>query len=132
MGIGYLPKRIYIGLNVFALRVCLESRIVVLPDYCVEGPRLSDALTSDLQGYLEDPTTFVADNASLEIEAEYPNCRVLPSSKLTVNKTSIDSGEVSSLSATFLVSGRKQEEFELLIFCVAGTVGIFLFGTRFR
>ncbi|CAM9385471.1 unnamed protein product [Scytosiphon promiscuus] len=51
------------------------------------------------EGFLED--TLEADDASLEIEEAYPYCKVLPVSKMQVNETGIQNGDITYLYAKF-------------------------------
>ncbi|CAB1103504.1 unnamed protein product [Ectocarpus sp. CCAP 1310/34] len=55
------------------------------------------------QGFME--AELEADEASLAIQEAYPHCRVLPTSKLTVNQTGIDNGDINHFYATFGVGG---------------------------
>lgn len=55
------------------------------------------------QGFIDDVADFAADEASLLVEEAYPGCRVLPVSKLTVNQTGIDAGDVTNLQTRFVV-----------------------------
>lgn len=56
------------------------------------------------QGFME--AELEADEASLAIQEAYPHCRVLPISKLTVNQTGIDNGDINYFTATFGVSAQ--------------------------
>ncbi|CAM9783741.1 unnamed protein product [Ectocarpus sp. 6 AP-2014] len=50
-------------------------------------------------GFME--AELEADEASLAIQEAYPHCRVLPTSKLTVNQTGIDNGDINHFYAIF-------------------------------
>lgn len=51
-------------------------------------------------------TTLEVDDASLAIEEAFPACKVLPASKLQLNQTGIDNGDITYLTASFTVGGR--------------------------
>ena len=57
------------------------------------------------QGFLNDLSNFTEDERSLAIEEEYPACRVIPFSRLEVNQTGVDNGDIDSFSASLYVSG---------------------------
>lgn len=54
-----------------------------------------------LQGFFEDE--LVLDENSRLIEEKYPNCKVLPLSKLTVNETGVENGYIKSFSVQIMV-----------------------------
>lgn len=56
------------------------------------------------KGFLN--TTLEVDDASLAIEEAFPACKVLPASKLQLNQTGIDNGDITYLTASFTVGGR--------------------------
>ena len=55
------------------------------------------------KGFLDE--TLEPDDASIAIEEVYTVCKVLPASKLQMNQTGIDNGDITSFSATFAVGG---------------------------
>ncbi|CAN0411795.1 unnamed protein product [Ascophyllum nodosum] len=52
-------------------------------------------------GFLDDDGNFTKDAASLAVEEAYPGCSVIPLSRLDVNKTGVDNGDVNYFSASF-------------------------------
>ena len=54
---------------------------------------------------MDDDGNFTKDAASLAVEEAYPGCSVIPLSRLDVNKTGVDNGDVNYFSASFFVSG---------------------------
>lgn len=60
------------------------------------------------QGFTDDLDTFLDDNADATsaIEEEFPNCRVIPLSRLTMDEDGINSGDVDSFDASFYVRER--------------------------
>lgn len=65
------------------------------------------------QGFVDEADDVVADEASLAIEAEYPSCRVLPISKMTIDQAAVDEGEAVALSATFVVRNAGHKKYLL-------------------
>lgn len=55
------------------------------------------------QGFEDEAVDFEADSASLEIEETYPYCKVLPTSKLTVDQAGVDSGDITNFQASLFV-----------------------------
>ncbi|CAM9668302.1 unnamed protein product [Ascophyllum nodosum] len=51
-------------------------------------------------GFLNDLGNFTEDERSLAIEEEYPACRVIPFSRLEVNQTGVDNGDINYFSAS--------------------------------
>ncbi|CAM9296241.1 unnamed protein product, partial [Hapterophycus canaliculatus] len=81
------------------LAVCVSQYQGCLTYYtpaCFEGSSFS---MISQYGFLED--TLEADDTSLEIEEAYPYCKVLPASKLPINQTGVENGDVTHLSARF-------------------------------
>eukprot|EP00904_Undaria_pinnatifida_P011278 jgi/Undpi1/7280/HiC_scaffold_22.g09753.m1 len=78
------------------LNGCLSSP----PDSCLFG---EDLILSSQTGFMEDIDTFdLADYPGVaKVESAFPNCAVMPLSKLTVNKTGVDNGDIGYLSASF-------------------------------
>lgn len=56
-----------------------------------------------LQGFEEEDFSSIENTTTLAFEEAYPSCRVLPSSKLTVNQTGIDNGDIRYFSLSFFV-----------------------------
>lgn len=70
-------------------------------------PRFACRVRCTLKGFLN--TTLEVDDASLEIEEAFPSCKVLPASKLQLNQTGIENGDVTYLTASFSVGGGRGE-----------------------
>lgn len=58
-----------------------------------------------IQGFLEQPSDFVpADYPDVvKIRNTFPNCAVMPLSKLTVDETGVNNGDINYFSASFYV-----------------------------
>lgn len=62
-------------------------------------------LLATVQGFLENATDFDADvfQEVKDIREAYPACMVMPLSRLTVNETGVQNGDITSFGASFLV-----------------------------
>ena len=54
-------------------------------------------------------TTLEIDDASLAIQEAFPACKVLPASKLEMNETGVENGDINHLVARFAVGGGRGE-----------------------
>ncbi|CAM9509105.1 unnamed protein product [Ectocarpus fasciculatus] len=81
------------------ISVCVspyEGCLNIDPSACFEN---ASFVMFSQWGFMEDE--LEADEASLAIEEAYPHCKVLPTSKLTVNQTGVDNGDINYFFATF-------------------------------
>eukprot|EP00903_Cladosiphon_okamuranus_P010878 g10275.t1 len=79
--------------------VCLTQNVGCLASntsFCLQTAAFSMLFQ---YGFLDE--TLEVDDASLAIEEVYYSCKVLPASKLQVNQTGVDNGDITHLSATF-------------------------------
>ena len=75
--------------------VILATVLSRVPFFCRRCP----------QGFLTD--TLEPNEASLAVEEEYP-CKVLPLSKLEMNETGIENGDIDHIFARFYVSANQE------------------------
>lgn len=54
----------------------------------------------------DELNALATDERSMEIEANYPGCRVFPLSKLTVNETGVENGDINFFDIQMYVSSR--------------------------
>eukprot|EP00904_Undaria_pinnatifida_P011275 jgi/Undpi1/7278/HiC_scaffold_22.g09751.m1 len=80
------------------LNGCLSNNV-----HCLEGAEIS--LTS-LWGFTENEDEFdLSDYPDVaKVEDAYPNCVVMPLSKLTVNETGVNNGDITSFSASLFLA----------------------------
>ena len=58
------------------------------------------------QGFLDDPDAFTGDERSLAVETEYPGCQVIPFSRLEIDQTGVENGDINYFSTSLFVSGK--------------------------
>lgn len=52
---------------------------------------------------------IVLDEPSEEFESNFPSCKILPLSRLTVNMTGVANGDIAFLSVNSVVRGRQRD-----------------------
>ena len=71
------------------------------------GSRMLRAGTSNVdssattQGFMKEPTEFIPgdDSDVARVRVTFPHCAVMPLSKLTVNETAVNNGDITHFSA---------------------------------
>ena len=74
----------------------------------------ADPFTTN-QGFMEEPDEFVtgSDPDVEKFTKAFPHCAVMPLSKLTVNETGVNNGDITSFMASFYVRARRRVECQL-------------------
>ena len=67
------------------------------------------------QGFTEEPDEFVtgSDPDVVRVTNAFPHCAVMPLSRLTVDETGVNNGDITSFWASFEVRKKKRVECQL-------------------